>query len=80
MNETRKENATEESAEVSIVENVIPMFTPTYYQGISVSMTDIAKRKPDYKPLRDMDILLKSRKYEMPEFDMEAVRGRYTAS
>ena len=58
----------------------MPMFTPTYFQGISVSMTDVAKRKPDYKPLRDMSALLKGRTYEMPEFGMEAVRSRYTAS
>ena len=58
----------------------MPMFTPTYFQGISVSMTDVGKRKPDYKPLHDMAVLLKDRTYEMPEFDMEAVRGRYTAS
>ena len=78
--ENVKENVKEESAEEKNVENVIPMFTPTYYQGISVSMTDVTKRKPDFKPIRDMSALLKGRKYEMPEFDMEAVRGRYTAS
>lgn len=78
--ENAQESVKEESEEEKNVENVIPMFTPTYYQGISVSMTDVTKRKPDFKPIRDMSALLKGRTYEMPEFDMEAVRSRYTAS
>lgn len=78
--ENAQESVKEESEEEKNVENGIPMFTPTYFQGVSVSMTDVAKRKPDYKPLRDMSALLKDRKYEMPEFDVEAVRSRYTAS
>ena len=78
--ENAQESVKKESEEEKNIENVIPMFTPTYFQGISVSMTDVTKRKPDYKPIRDMSALLKGRKYEMPEFDMEAVRGRYTAS
>ena len=78
--ENAQESVKEESEEVKNVETAIPTFTPTYFQGISVSMADVTKRKPDYKPLRDMSALLKGRTYEMPEFDMEAVRSRYTAS
>ena len=78
--ENAQESVKKESEEEKNIENVIPTFTPTYYQGISVSMTDVTKRKPDFKPIRDMSALLKGRTYEMPEFDMEAVRSRYTAS
>ena len=78
--ENARESVKKESEEEKNIENVIPTFTPTYFQGISVSMTDVAKHKPDYKPLRDMSALLKGRTYEMPEFDAEAVRSRYTAS
>ena len=78
--ENAQDGVKKESEEEKNIENVIPTFTPTYFQGVSVSMTDVAKRKPDYKPLRDMSALLKGRTYEMPEFDAEAVRSRYTAS
>ena len=78
--ENAQESVKKESEEEKNIENVIPTFTPTYFQGVSVSMTDVAKHKPDFKPIRDMSALLKGRTYEMPEFDMEAVRSRYTAS